>query len=384
VDGRLIAVAAVALALCGAAAHAQASDVRVAYVHGRKLIVLDLQTRTRTVAMTDAPLGPVAWSGDGRLLSDAGVIAGGPALPTTAIEWAPTGEVAAFQTGSGAVDLWTPKRGVQTIIRRSWGARSFAWGPNGALALGRHVETRGLGPKHEEVWIWQDGSLRKVAGPIHYDTTPIVEGFAPDGRVLWWDDEYDSASIAADGLTLRANTTPIAKTLIWRDFVTVCGSHLVLAAGGDRYTTKGKRILEDGRDISNDTTRSWVSPSCNGSEVVASAGRNFWERRFSEEHRSVWELEPDRRRLTEPPAAWTDEDPTVLADGSVLFVRTHETARRRSDGQYYSTLHASLDRYSDGVVTPLAPLTVTAPDSGAWQSNYYGHYGWPQLVAVTT
>jgi hypothetical protein len=88
---------------------------------------------------------------------------------------------------------------------------------------------------------------------------------------------------------------------------------------------------------------------------------------------------PQRRQLTHPPAGWTDEYPRVLADGSVLFVRTHQTV-----GDGTTTEHASLDLLANGTVTPVASLTITVNDlSPTWEPNYYGHYGWPQLVAVT-
>jgi hypothetical protein len=258
--------------------------------------------------------------------------------------------------------------------------RSFAWGPNGQIALGRK-EHPGQGvAAHQEVWVWQNGTLHRVIGPLPGDTTPIVEGFAPDGRVLWWDDLSDSGSIRSDGLMLSANGQKLDQTLVFRDFVSVCGSHLVFAKGRDRYTTRGKSIVYDGRDVSQDTTRSWVSPSCNGTTVVAAAGRSWWERRIGRgELRSIWELVPQRKLLTHPPAGWTDEYPQVLADGSVLFVRTHQTV---SDGT--TTEHAGLDLLANGSVTPLASLTITVNDlSQAWEPNYYGHYGWPQLVAVS-
>ena len=134
---------------------------------------------------------------------------------------------------------------------------------------------------------------------------------------------------APDAALLEQKKTLLEKldqTLVFRDFVSVCGSHLVFAKGRDRYTTRGKSIVYDGRDVSQDTKRSWVSPSCNGTTVVAAAGRSWWERRIGRgELRSIWELVPERKQLTHPPAGWTDEFPQVLADGSVLFVRTHQT-----------------------------------------------------------
>ena len=374
----MAAVALIALALAGSAAGGSGGP-RVAFVHDGGLYVLDLSTRAvQHVAVPQAVPGPVAWSGDGKLLSDGGAIVGGPNLPTSGIEWAPTGETAAYQTADGALHLWTPSDGSRTIVRRSWGVRSFAWGPNRQIALGRK-EHPGQGvAAHQEVWVWQNGTLRRVVGPLPGDTTPIVEGFAPDGRVLWWDDLSDSGSIRSDGLMLSANGQKLDQTLVFRDFVSVCGSHLVFAKGRDRYTTRGKSIVYDGRDVSQDTTRSWVSPSCNGTTVVAAAGRSWWERRIGRgELRSIWELVPQRKQLTHPPAGWTDEYPQVLADGSVLFVRTHQTV---SDGT--TTEHAGLDLLANGSVTLLASLTITVNDlSQAWEPNYYGHYGWPQLVA---
>lgn len=379
---RVIVAISLLLALSSAGANAQPGGAKVAFVHGGKLIVLDVASRAQDVVMANAPLGPVAWSGDGKLVSDGGRIAGGPTLPATRLAWAPTGETTAYIAPSGAVVAWTP-RGSKTIVGRTWGARSLAWGPNNELALGRKQSPRGKPFAHQEVWIWHAGTLRRVAGPIAKDTTPIVEGFAPDGRVLWWSDEYDSASIAADGLTLYANRTPLATTLVWSDFVAICGTHLAYAAGEDRYTTHGKSIVFDGKDVSKDTTRSWVSPSCNANGMlVAAAGRNWEESRIGKgEHRAIWQLVASRKQLTRPPVGWTDEDPTVLADGSVLFVRTHQTTGT-ANGQFTSTEHASLDLYANGAVTTLAPLTVTESDSGTWESNYYGHYGWPSLVAV--
>ena len=130
------------------------------------------------------------------------------------------------------------------------------------------------------------------------------------------------------------------------DFVSTCGAHLVYAQGRDHYTTHGKSIVYDGRDVSQDTTRSWVSPSCNGRTVVAAAGRNWSEPRIGRgELRAIWQLVPARAQLTHPPAGWTDENPRVLADGSVLFVRTKQTVAG-PPGAATTTEHASLELLS--------------------------------------
>lgn len=379
----MTAVALVVLALSGSAVGANAG-ARVAFVHGGELVVANLATGAQQVVLAQAALGPVAWSGDGKLVSDGGRIAGGPALPTTALSWSPAGETAAFIATDGSVRLWTAGQGQRTIVPRSWGARSVAFGPDGRIALGRKLYVR-KPPRlqHEEVWIWRAGTLRRVVGPITVDTTPHVEGFAPDGRVLWWSDLADSASIAADGLPLFADKTLLGHALVFSDFVDVCGRHLVFAQGNDRYTTLGKSIVEDGRDISNDTRLSWVSPSCNGSTVAAAAGRNWAETRIGQgELRSIWQLEPTKKRLTDPPKGWTDEDPRVLSDGSILFVRTHQTTAGEP-GAWTTTEHASLDLLAQGTLKPIASMTTTVDELAThWEPNYYGHYGWPSLIAV--
>jgi hypothetical protein len=172
---------------------------------------------------------------------------------------------------------------------------------------------------------------------------------------------------------------------MYRDFVVNCGTRLAYAAGGDRYATHGKRIVVDGRDLSRDRSRSWVSPACsrNGSLLVAAAGRNWEEDRFGREHRSIWELRPLRKRLTHPPVGWTDESPQLLPDHSVLFVRT-KTTSRKVRGDWYVTEHAELERLRNGKLAPVANVGYTANELKApGYANYYGHYGWPSLIAAT-
>src|SRR5262249_19030459 len=159
---------------------------------------------------------------------------------------------AAYQANgrSGAVLLW--RRGhTRKVVPAGWGATSFAWGPNGALALGRSVCRTPCGtPRHQGVWTWRDGKLRRLLGPLRGIQLPLGAGWTADGRVLWWTDPQGSGSLAADGLALYANGTKIATTLVYADYVVRCGRHLALAAGGDRFATHGKRILFDGRDAS--------------------------------------------------------------------------------------------------------------------------------------
>jgi hypothetical protein len=379
---RALAVALLAIAAVALPAASAGGDAKIAYVLGERATIVYLGSPLRQpIVLTKS--GPPRWSGDGRLLSIGGWIVGRARLSATQLAWAPTGETAAYSMKDGAVMLWTPK-GSRTVVDAKWGATTFAWGPNGKLALGRSVCHVPCGvPLHQEVWIWRNGSLQKVAGPLSGVQRPIVAGFAPDGRVLWWPDEQGSGSIAADGLPLYANRNKIVTTLVFADFVVRCGRHLAVVAGGDRYTTHGKRLLFDGRNVSDDTTRSWVSPSCTANgRLVAAAGRNWEENRFGAEHRAIWQLLPTRRQLTRPPSGWTDESPHLLTDGSVLFIRTHQTARKRN-GEWITTNCGLLERMARGKLTRIADVSFAATDaSGNWL-NYYGHYNWPDRIAVT-
>lgn len=374
-----VALATVALALPAASA---GGDAKIAYVLGKRATIIYLGSPLRQPIVL-ARTGPPRWSGDGRLLSIGGWVVGRARLPATQLSWAPTGETAAYQTKDGAVLLWTP-RGSRTVVPATWGATSLAWGPNGKLALGRSVCHVPCGfPRHQEVWIWRNGSLRQVAGPLRGVARPIVAGFAPDGRVLWWPDYQDSGSIQADGLPLYANRARIVVTLVFPDFVVRCGRHLAVAAGGDRYTTHGKRILFDGRDVSDDATRSWVSPSCSANaRLVAAGGRNWEEKRIGSEHRAIWQLLPTRRQLTHPPRGWTDESPHLLADGSVLFVRTKQTARK-VNGDWVTTSRGLLEHLTNGKLVQLANVSFAAKDTSSVWLNYYGHYNWADRVAIS-
>jgi hypothetical protein len=375
-------LATVALALPAASAGGS-GNAKIAYVLGKRATIVYLGSPLRQPIVL-AKTGPPRWSGDGRLLSIGGWIVGRARLPATQLAWAPKGETAAYSRSDGAVVLWTP-RGSRTVVGASWGATSFAWGPNGQLALGRSICHVPCGvPRHQEVWIWRTGSFQRVAGPLRGVSRPIVAGLAPDGRVLWWPDLQGSASIAADGLPLYANRNRVTSTLVFPDYVVRCGRHLAVVAGGDRYATHGKRILFDGRDVSDDATRSWVSPSCTTSGgLLAAAGRNWEEHRFGAEHRAIWELAPARRRLTQPPSGWTDESPHLLNDGSVLFVRTSQTARKQN-GEWITTNRGLLEHLVRGRLTQLADLTFEAKEtSGDWL-NYYGHYNWPDRIAISS
>jgi len=49
---------------------------------------------------------------------------------------------------------------------------------------------------------------------------------------------------------------------MYRNYTAACGSHIAFTQGADRYSTAGKSVIFDGRDVSQDATRSWTEPSC--------------------------------------------------------------------------------------------------------------------------
>ena len=75
----------------------------------------------------------------------------------------------------------------------------------------------------------------------------------------------------------------------------------------------------------------------------------------------------------------------MLADGSILFVRTHQTSRKVK-GNWYVTERGELELLRDGRLARLADVgfTVNVLSELGYEPNYYGHYGWPWRVAVTS
>jgi hypothetical protein len=366
---RAAVLALVPLVPTASAGGARTPAGKVAFLDRGRLVVAGLATGASRVVASGVSGAP-GLSGDGKLVSVGGRIVGGPTLTKGHLAWAPIGETAAFQTRAGAVFTWSPTGGRRLVVDRSWGATSLAWGRSGELALGRSICRVPCGvPRHQEVWIRRNGSLRRVAGPLGGVQTPLVAAVAGDGRALWW--SWASASTAADGLALYAGRRRIAETLGFPDYVSVCGGHLAVAAGRDRYAMHGKHVLFDGRDVSRDGSRSWVSPSCSadGRTVVAAASRNAQPPRIGSERRSIWQLLPRRRRLTTPPAGATDELPRLLRDGSVVFLRTRSRSTRTAV-------------WGVGTVELLRKGRLTPLGSAGRASNYYGHYDWPGAVAV--
>jgi Tol biopolymer transport system component len=207
---------------------------------------------------------------------------------------------------------------------------------------------------------------------------------SPDGKTrFYWSNPYDSGSIQQDGLHLVVRNGQQEHTLVewmltWRDYLSWCGSSLVAVAGGDRFTTDGKRLVVAAppyrrtRPLTRGTSLSWVTPTCapDGRSLVASAGRSFVERRFGQEHRSLWLLSLDgarRRRLSHAPAGRSDEAACFSGDGATIyFVRSGPTdASGSANGRLFAL------RLADRRLTALERLAPAA--------NVFGHYAWPSI-----
>jgi len=70
-------------------------------------------------------------------------------------------------------------------------------------------------------------------------------------EIVWWN-YPDSASIAAEGVSLFVGNRKVGAMLMYRDYVAKCVVNLAVADGGDRYATYRKRIVLAGRDLSHD------------------------------------------------------------------------------------------------------------------------------------
>lgn len=327
------------------------------------------------------PYRPLAFSGDGRLISIGGTIVGRAKLPTRWLVWAPTGERAAYVTTQGGVVEWTPA-GKRRLEPNGWGAQwwwapSVAWSPDGALAVARGGS----------LWVLRGGSARRLVGPVQ---PPCCTGgpgipvpFAWAGEhVLWWA-WPGSGSIASDGVALWEDGTKLGTTLMYPDYTAVCGTHLAFASGGDRYSMAGKSIVFDGRDASRDPRLSWVSPACSADgRLVAAASTNTHLTNLTETHRAIWQLLPTRRQLTRPPWGWSDEDPHLLADGDVLFVRSRIHSVRDGD-TWRDTQKGRVMLLEHGKLTQVAEIGyVQDENQGQYLGPDYGHYDWSPFLAV--
>ncbi|MGH3001852.1 MAG: TolB family protein [Gaiellaceae bacterium] len=198
--------------------------------------------------------------------------------------------------------------------------------------------------------------------------------WSPDGRWLFYFiDPMGSDSIAADGLVLRAldvatgRSVPVGKAISLGDYVTWCGSTLVMSAGGDRIATHHKRLVAataptwKPRLLWDAPSRAFGSVTCNpdGESVAVLSQRDSTDAFFFAARWQLWQVTLDGRRfeLDRPPRGCADESPAWSPDGSSLaFVR-----ERKGYG-------AVMVLHGDRTYGPLADL--------GYSLGYYGHHDW--------
>lgn len=244
--------------------------------------------------------------------------------------------------------------------------------PSGLVAT---VETANPRAKNGTATITVDG--RAVYRVVEHYASPgpiLLAGWSPDSRwLLFAIDPMASASIMADGLQLSAlqvstgRVVPVADMLFYPDYLTWCGSTLVLAAGGDRTATANKRLVAANppawkpHALWADPKRAFGSVACapDGESLAvlsqpASNDSGFFSTRWQ-----LWRvsLGGSRTLLDTPPAGYADESPRWSRDGSaLLFVREHK---------------------GYGQLMLLRNGKVTGPIVGlGYSTGYFGHHDW--------
>ena len=213
-------------------------------------------------------------------------------------------------------------------------------------------------------------------GPIE------LEGVSLDGKwILYAIDPMGSASLAADGLTLKAvastggRSYTVASGLAYPSYRSWCDFYtLVVTAGGDRIASHGKRLIVTGPPswkphlLVNEPGRAFGSVVCapdGNSVVVQEEPTGGTNESSTKSHWQLWRIGLDGKavRLTIPPAGYSDDSPLFSPDQRTLYF-----VRSKNDRGKLYTLR-------DGkVVGPLLSLDESP--------GYYGHRDWPYSVVT--
>jgi outer membrane protein assembly factor BamB len=162
-----------------------------------------------------------------------------------------------------------------------------------------------------------------------------LDGTSPDGRwVLYAIDRFASASLAADGLPVRAvgaaggRSYPIATGLVYASYRSWCDGRLVMTAGFDRDATTHKWLITSSppawgsRVLVEDAARAFGSLTCASDGIVVQSTTASPEG-YRSPHWSLWHVAWNGKleRLTSPPARVSDESPQDVG-GVLYFVRS--------------------------------------------------------------
>jgi len=408
-----IAAAVVAVAACVSAAGAAATAPRcppgdlgtVAFVRGGALELLDLHgCATRTLVAAKVQRFGIQFSHDGRWVAFSGGFVsarGGPVHRVAgAGDWSPAADVLAIGTSKGGLELVGAGGRTRPLLPDGWGVHTDVFSPDGkTLAVSRSLYEGPSSPWrtwHQEIWLIDVATGRRRElfhlGPKQV-APAVLQGFSPDGRwLLFWEDSYNSASLAADGLPFLAvrvtggRPVTIAPYQLGKStFLAWCGGSLVYVIDhGGREVTEGDGIAITSPPAWRSKTilpaggkTSWNSVACptaaaaakGGGGLAIAGGPTNGDSPFGQEHRSLWLVsptpgaKPSRLSQTVAPKGQTDELPMWSRDGRwLLFVRT-KPGGLSGRGSLYA-----LDPFGGNLVGPIADVGTTG--------NSYGSYGW--------
>ena len=197
-----------------------------------------------------------------------------------------------------------------------------------------------------------------------------LDGTTSDGKWIFYAiDRFASASLAADGLPVRAigagggPSFPIATGLVYSSYRSWCDNRLVMTAGFDRTTTTTKWLVTAtpptwrARILVKDPRRAFGSLTCAPDGVIVQSTSASPEG-FRSPHWSLWHVDwnGSLRRMTSPPTGASDESPQY-AGGVLYFVRS---------GSLYALRAGKL-------VGPLLRVPRLAPP-------FFGHTDWAYTV----
>ena len=210
-------------------------------------------------------------------------------------------------------------------------------------------------------------------GPI------LLEGTSPNKQwILYAIDPMGSASLAADGLVLRAvaatggRSHAVEGGLLYGDYRSWCSFYsLVVTAGGSRLAVDNKRLIATGpptwksRLLVRAYARAFGTVECapDGNSVVIQEAPQRTDSSVIAPRWQLWRVGLDGKstRLTSPPPGYSDESPHFSPDQqTIYFVRAHHGA-----GSLYALRRGKL----------LGPLLSLGGLDG-----YYGHRAWPYNV----
>jgi hypothetical protein len=228
----------------------------------------------------------------------------------------------------------------------------------------------------QTIWVARAGSSLPVFSETEAYKTVSGETPGPiellgvtDGFVFFAIDPGGSASIASDGLTLRAVSTAggtahvLGPILPYLDYLSWCAGRLVFTGGRDRIATDAKRLLVAGppdwhpRSLWRAPHRSFGSVACapDGRSVAVLSQATSVDADFFATRWRLWRvgLDGSHTLVDRPPAGFADESPAWSPNGrSLAFVR-----ERNGVGTLWLLGRG-----------PVAQL--------GYSLGYYGHHGW--------